>query len=323
MLPNLSKLALGAGAEADQHNLFVDMVDEAAKAARKTMIRRRPPPPPPERPPLPPQPAPLPPLLDDYDDDDESLDLDDGYESDDYLNGEFESPVLPVDIEIDPEVLENTIGNLTKLLEGGVTRKETMELLVEIRSSAAELWEALVECYRENARMAETQRAAKGDGATDTPKKSNPVSMQKILVLLTALMALISFKGPELITSVDKEPMRGNGGVYTLRTQPGVRMLPTTPALPALPPPDVVVMPKIVRREGGRAGKKPNFPRRPTPRRSPVVAPHVYSTAPVPATPTPSSAPLAPVNAEWWSEYIERSLLALGVGVVGLASGKR
>ena len=135
-------------------------------------------------------------------------------------------------------------------------------------------------------------------------------------------MALISFKGPELITSVDEEPMDGNGDVYTLRTQPGVRMLPATPALP---PPGKVVVPQIVRRGGGRAGTRPSFPLRPTPRMYPGVSPPVppSSPPPMPATPEPSSAPLAPVEAEWWSEYLERSLLALGIGVVGVAGGKR
>lgn len=358
MLPNLSNLTFGGDADVDQRRQdFIDLLDNAARAAKKASVnRRRPPLPPRVRPPSPLSPlSPLPtqptqPLSDDdYDGSfDSDSDPDDGYDSDDYrddLAGNFELPSVPMDIDVDPEVLDSTVGNLTKLLNGGVTRKETIELLVEIRSNAAELWEALVDCYRENAKMAKREReraasAAPEDDNDDTtapptPKKSTtkkgiPLSLQKIMMLLTALMALISFKGPELITSIEEEPMEGNGGVYMRQEQqqPGVRMLPARPALPALPPPGQVVVPQIVRREGGRAGTKPSL-RGKLPYRPPAVPPTVPPTVtpaappPLPATPAPSSAPLAPVDSEWWSEYLKRSLLAMGIGVLGAATRKR
>jgi len=360
MLPNLSSLALGTPLNTNERDDLVKRLTEAAQEAIPSRSRA------PPRPPMPPPRRQLSPQRpDDYD---ESFVSDsDGYDTDDYREyfmGDFESPVVPIDIEVDARVLENTVGNVTKLLEGGVTRKETMELLVEIRSSAAELWEALVECYRENARMVETERqraASEGDAAADTvpdpapkktsPKNGIPVSMQKIMVLLATLMALLSFKGPELITSVDEEPMGDDGDVYTLRTQPYA--LPETPALPALPPPGKVLRPLRRRRGPGSYGPKPSFPLRPVPQRwrttpgasppvppssppplpakpsdslqpTPAASPGVSpsSPPPLPATPEPSSIPLAPVEADWWSEYLQRSLMTLGVGVVVMAVGK-
>ena len=369
MLPNLSSLSLGTPLNTNGRD---DLVKRLTKAAQEAIPSRS------RAPPRPPMPPPLsPPRPDDYDE--LFVSDSDGYDTDDYREyfmGDFESPVVPMDIEVDAQVLESTVGNVTKLLEGGVTRKETMELLVEIRSSAAELWEALVECYRENARMVETERqraASEGDATADTPapkktspKNGIPVSMQKIMVLLATLMALISFKGPELITSVDEEPMGDDGDVYTLRTQPYAPTLPETPALPALPPPGKVLRPGITRRRRGPGsyGPKPSFPLRPvpqpwrtTPGGSPGVPPSSppplpaapeppgkvvgpkpsdslqptpgaslevspSSPPPLPATPAPSSVPLAPVEAEWWSEYLQRSLMTLGVGVVVMAVEK-
>ena len=355
MLPLLA-LQTGAGDDDDDIALLIDEVNRAAKEASKharAFVKRRnnlptlpdPPPPPPPRPKVQPPAVVAPEAMlrettrSDYDYD---YDDSDRYESGDEVDEleSLEDPEIPEDIDINFEVLEDTVFAMDSIIRGEVSRREMMKLLVNVRRNTTELWNAVVDCYRKNEEL-EREREARKAQEEDNPQSATPAastttvervrtpkSLQKIMALIAAMMAVLSLAGPELITAVDNaRPMNsadGAGGVVFTVTDPSLP--PGRAPLPALPPPPErggarMLVPKNA---GARSGARDARP------------PLKGRTPPAPRSPAPSAPPppledytdeismhpndiYTPVDPVWWREYLQRALLAGGVGLVGMA----
>lgn len=267
-------------------------------------------------------------------------------------------PDVPLDMEIDTVVLEETIYTMDRILgDGTFTREDIIILLVDIRKNTTKLWNAVVECYRKNqelkqsaeARTAQENepenkkesgpRSATPDAyTTNVERVRTPKSMQKIMALIAAMMAVLSIAGPELITAADNaRPMENEdgGGVVFNFTDPS---LPPRPAsLPTLPPPPERggvmrlksndASDRRGARDALRAIKRQSSP---TPRSPALPAP------PTPQSPAQSAPPLpledyedewlmtpddeyTPVDPVWWQKYLQNALLTGGVGLMGMA----
>lgn len=336
---------------------FVAELDRVAKDASKMVAsmrrRKKPPPPPPTPPPVQPSPAPPPPpppprpLY--YREDDES----DFYDSDDEINvrrnpmayesgdeidelDEMEDPEIPDDIEIDMEVLEDTVHALDRIIRGGVSRREMLQLLVNVRRNATSLWNAVVECYRTNQELQKQVDRASAQTEDTTDSREVPVAastirppraLQRILALIGAMMAVLSLAGPNLLTM---DPM---SVVVRERGDP----MPAFPALPAPPP-------GVDRAENLKPKNRPSVidPRPPLKGRlkwPPAPPPR----PPAPSPPAPSPVPMAPgeleeylnatdihpndlktpVDPTWWYEYLERLMIGGGIGLLGVAGNSR
>ena len=262
-------------------------------------------------------------------------------------------PDVPLDMEIDTVVLEQTIYAMDRILDDGeFSREEINQLLVKIRRNTTKLWNAVVECYRKNqelkqdaeARTAQENepenkkesgpRSATPDAyTTNVERVRTPKSMQRIMALIAAMMAVLSIAGlsiggPELITAADNaRPMENEdgGGVVFNFTDPS---LPPRPAsLPTLPPPPErggVMRSKsndASYRPGARDAR-PAIKRQtsPTPRSPALPAPRTprspaQSAPPLPLedyedewlmTPDDEYTPADPV---WWQKYLQNALL--------------
>jgi len=265
-------------------------------------------------------------------------------------------PDVPLDMQIDAFVLDETIYLMDTILKDGtITREEIIILLVDIRKNTIKLWNAVIECYRKNqelergseARTAQENepenkkesgpRSATPDAyTTNVERVRTPKSMQKIMALIAAMMAVLSIAGlsiggPELITAADNaRPMEsedGGGVVFTF----------TDPSLPTLPPPperggvmrlksnDASNRPvardarPVIKRQTSPTPRSPALPAPPTPR-SPA-----QSAPPLPLedyedewlmTPDDEYTPVDPV---WWQKYLQKALLTGGVGLMGMA----
>jgi hypothetical protein len=366
MLPLLA-LRTGAG-ELDDLALLTEELNraanEASKQARGFVQRRKSVPPLPDPPPPPPpRPKVQPPIVvapevkfrstesSDYDSDDFANHDSDRYESGDELDDldASEDPEIPVDIDINIDVLEDTVFAMDRIIRGEVTRREMMQLLVNVRRNTTELWNAVVDCYRQNqelerereARKAQEDAPAKKEESgprsatpaaytTTAERVRTPKSLQKIMALIAAMMAVLSLAGPELITAVDNTRPMGNadggggGGVVFTVTDPSLP--PGRAPLPALPPPPErggarMLIPKNA---AGRSGARDARP------------PLKGRTPPTPRSPAPSAPPppledyademsmhpddlYTPVDPVWWREYLQRALIAGGVGLMGMA----
>jgi len=151
-------------------------------------------------------------------------------------------PDVPLDMQIDAFVLDETIYLMDTILKDGtITREEIIILLVDIRKNTIKLWNAVIECYRKNqelergseARTAQENepenkkesgpRSATPDAyTTNVERVRTPKSMQKIMALIAAMMAVLSIAGPELITAADNaRPMENEdgGGVVFVFTE--------------------------------------------------------------------------------------------------------
>lgn len=280
-------------------------------------------------------------------------------------------PNVPLDMEIDPVVLEETIYAMDLILgDGKITTEELILLLVKIRQNTTKLWIAVVECYRKNQELKQDAKARTAqENEPDNKKESGPrsatpdayttnvervrtpKSMQKIMTLIAALMAVLSIAGPELITAADNaRPMENEdgGGVVFNFTDPS---LPPRPAsLPTLPPPperggvmrsksnDASYRPgardarPAIKRQTSPTPRSPALPAPPTPRSPALPAP------PTPQSPAESDPPLpldeyedewlmedpddgdsTTVDPGWWQKYLKKALLTGGVGMMGMA----
>ena len=267
-------------------------------------------------------------------------------------------PDVPLDMQIDAFVLDETIYLMDTILKDGtITREEIIILLVDIRKNTIKLWNAVIECYRKNqelergseARTAQENepenkkesgpRSATPDAyTTNVERVRTPKSMQKIMALIAAMMAVLSIAGPELITAADNaRPMENEdgGGVVFTFTDPSLP--PGRASLPALPPPPErggVMRSKsndASDRRGARDAR-PALKRQtsPTPRSPALPAP------PTPRSPAQSAPPLpledyedewlmtpddeyTPVDPVWWQKYLQKALLTGGVGLMGMA----
>jgi hypothetical protein len=183
---------VGAYDDGDDNRVFedIDRMVRGSKGARK--LKKPPAPAPP--PPLPPSRQPLPRLeelppkpdpfadLDFYDsDDDDARRSPLRYESGDELDelDEMEDLDRANDIDIDEDVLEETVGALDSIIRGEVNGREMRMLLPSIRRKTAELWKELVDSYRTNKKLREQAEKA-------------PRSLQQISDLVKKMRLVLS-----------------------------------------------------------------------------------------------------------------------------------
>lgn len=249
-------------------------------------------------------------------------------------------PVSPVDIHLEPGVLDDTIQILEDIISGTLRYAEAKRMLVGVHNTTRRLWESVVRCYEKNQELQNKLREANQPFSPHPPPTYKPTaepvkaprSVQRVLTLIAAMMALLSVASPELITVVDTEPM-GNADARVLTvTDPALP--PGALPLPALPPPP--------HNGGNKALMRSKNGARRVPRRG--SRPALQSQRPPdplnPPTPTPSPHPLSrlpssmddddeldihpngantPTDPTWWRAYLERALLAGGVGLLGMA----
>lgn len=236
-------------------------------------------------------------------------------------------PIVP-DFDIDFEILEETVGMLDELVRDGIDREDILNVLLGIRRSVVELWNALAECYAE---LIASGGGDDGDSSSDDessseeedePKRpmeararartSTPRALQRVLALLAAMLAALSLAGPQMITPV--VDALGGGEAVAMLEPPGnsaLLTLPPPPDKPQLVRKDGKVVRKRgdtrpllrVRREGGSAGDVEVAPLAPP---SPILAP---PSAPPEVELHPSDV-YTEVDPKWWMWYIQNAMLA-------------
>jgi hypothetical protein len=253
-------------------------------------------------------------------------------------------PVSPVDIDLEPGVLDDTIQILEDIIGGTVRYADIRRKLVDVHNTTRRLWESVVRCYEKNQELQNELRAAKEPFSPHPPPTYNPTaesvktprSVQRVLTLIAAMMALLSVAGPELITAVNTEPM-GNADARVLTvTDPALP--PGALPLPALPPPppnggdEALMRSKNGARRVPRRGSRPalQYHRPPDPLKPPTPTPSPHPLSRLPSSmddddddgdeldihPNGANTPTDPT---WWRAYLERALLAGGVGLLGMA----